>query len=82
MIFKEAHCSLGANDCALIIGVTYFLSSLLGLVLKRHVGRRFLLLISELGMGLAQISLGINNLFYVLGSKFAFMRQLKSKTVI
>lgn len=44
LIFKEAECSVLPEDCALIIGVTYFLSSILGLVLKKHMGRRVLLL--------------------------------------
>ena len=64
LIFREAQCALSPNDCALIIGVTYFASSILGLVLKKHFGRRALLLISEIGMALSQISLGIY--FYML----------------
>ena len=44
LIFENARCSIDAADCALIIGVTYFLSSILGLVLKKHIGRRVLLL--------------------------------------
>ena len=44
LIFEKARCSINAADCALIIGVTYFLSSILGLVLKKHIGRRVLLL--------------------------------------
>ena len=44
LIFEKAKCSINAADCALIIGVTYFLSSILGLVLKKHIGRRVLLL--------------------------------------
>ena len=44
LIFENARCSIDAADCALIIGVTYFLSSILGLVLKKHIGRRPLLL--------------------------------------
>ncbi len=55
---------MNPNDCALVIGVTYFLSSILGLVLKKHVGRRVLLLASELGMAVSQIAMGIY--FYVL----------------
>ena len=67
-IFKEAESAVDPNDCALVIGVTYFLSSILGLVLKKHVGRRFLLLASELGMAVSQLAMGIY--FYVLSSKF------------
>ena len=63
-IFEEAQSSIDPNDCALVIGVTYFLSSILGLVLKKHVGRRILLLASELGMAVSQLAMGIY--FYVL----------------
>ena len=69
-IFKEAESAVDPNDCALVIGVTYFLSSILGLVLKKHVGRRFLLLASELGMAVSQLAMGIY--FYVLSSKFHY----------
>ena len=69
-IFKEAESAVDPNDCALVIGVTYFLSSILGLVLKKHVGRRFLLLASELGMAISQLAMGIY--FYVLASKFHY----------
>ena len=65
MIFDDAQSSVDPNDCALVIGVTYFLSSILGLVLKKHVGRRILLLASEFGMAFSQIAMGIY--FYVLG---------------
>ena len=58
LIFKEAECIVDHNDCALIIGVTYFLSSILGLFLKKHIGRRVLLLVSEFGMGMAQLAMG------------------------
>ena len=67
LIFKEAESSVDPNDCALVIGVTYFLSSILGLVLKKHVGRRILLLASELGMAISQLAMGLY--FYVLTSK-------------
>ena len=66
LIFREAQCPLTPNDCALIIGVTYFVSSILGLILKKHFGRRALLLISEIGMALSQITLGVY--FYMLNS--------------
>lgn len=59
LIFREARSSIDPNDCALVIGVTYFVSSILGLVLKKHVGRRSLLLLSEMGMAVSQISLGL-----------------------
>merc|ERR1719400_413207 len=57
-IFKDACSVVEAKDCALVIGVTYFLSALLSLVLKNLVGRRFLMLVSALGMAVAQCSLG------------------------
>lgn len=41
-----------------------YLLSVLGLVLKKHVGRRVLLLASELGMAISQLAMGIY--FYVL----------------
>lgn len=63
-IFEDAESSVDPNDCALVIGVTYFLSSILGLVLKKHVGRRVLLLASELGMAISQLSMGLY--FYVV----------------
>ncbi|CAB4061365.1 TRET1 [Lepeophtheirus salmonis] len=65
---KEAQSSLDPKDCALIIGVTYFLSSILGLILKKHVGRRVLLLISEFGMAASQLSLG-TYFYYTLNDK-------------
>ncbi|XP_071743542.1 facilitated trehalose transporter Tret1 [Lepeophtheirus salmonis] len=67
-IFREAQSSLDPKDCALIIGVTYFLSSILGLILKKHVGRRVLLLISEFGMAASQLSLG-TYFYYTLNDK-------------
>ena len=68
LIFEEAESSVDPNDCALVIGVTYFLSSILGLVLKKHVGRRILLLASELGMAISQLAMGLY--FYVLTRKY------------
>ena len=67
LIFQQAQSAVDPNDCALIIGVTYFVSSILGLILKKHFGRRALLLISEIGMALSQISLGVY--FYMLNFK-------------
>ena len=34
LIFEEAESSVDPNDCALVIGVTYFLSSILGNLLN------------------------------------------------
>ena len=55
---QDACSSVEPKDGALVIGVTYFLSTLLSLVLRNLVGRRFLMLLSSLGMALAQGSLG------------------------
>ena len=40
---------ISARDCALTIGITYFLSALLSLVMKNLLGRRLLMLVSLLG---------------------------------
>ena len=40
---------ISPRDCALTIGITYFLSALLSLVMKNLIGRRRLMLISLLG---------------------------------
>ena len=55
------------KNCALIIGLTYFFSAILSLVLKNLIGRRILLLMSQLGMAVSQIALGVY--FYVLAQK-------------
>jgi len=57
-IFTDACSNISAKDCALTIGITYFVSALLSLVLKNLVGRRILMLISLLGMAVSQIALG------------------------
>lgn len=64
LIFKEADSILDPKDCAIIIGLSYFLSSIVGLFLKKHFGRRVLLLISEFGMAVSQLALGVY--FYIL----------------
>ena len=46
---QDACSQISPKDCALTIGVTYFLSALLSLVLKNLIGRRVLMLISLLG---------------------------------
>merc|ERR550534_2631059 len=51
-IFKDASSSLEPTNCALLVGLTYLGSALLGLVLKNLVGRRLLILASQLGLGL------------------------------
>ena len=57
--FQEARISLEPNDCALIIGLTYLISSILSLILKNLVGRRVLLLLSQCGMGMSMIATGV-----------------------
>ena len=58
-IFREAQQAdagglLSPNDCSVVIGMTYLASSVVALILKKHIGRRVLLLASELLMGAAQ----------------------------
>merc|ERR1719277_479612 len=77
LIFEKAKCSINAADCALIIGVTYFLSSILGLVLKKHIGRRVLLLVSELGMAAAQLSMVA---YFQLNSSYIRHSSLQSRS--
>ena len=56
---QDACSSVAPKNCALVIGLTYFVSALLGLVLKNLIGRRFLMLVSMLGMASAQIGVGV-----------------------
>ena len=58
-IFQQANISLRPNDCALIVGLTYLLSSVLSLVLRNLLGRRLLLLFSQVGMGLSMMATGV-----------------------
>merc|ERR1719192_555196 len=58
-IFKDAYSSLEPTNCALLVGLTYFCSALLGLVLKNLVGRRLLILASQLGMAVSHLGLGL-----------------------
>lgn len=58
-IFQQANISLRPNDCALIVGLTYLLSSILSLVLRNLIGRRLLLLFSQVGMGLSMMATGV-----------------------
>jgi len=64
LIFEEAETALDPKQCAVVVGTAYLLSSILGLFLKKQVGRRPLLLVSELGMALSQLAMGLY--FYVL----------------
>ena len=65
LIFREAQqTGVEPNDASVVVGITYLMSSVVALVLKKHVGRRLLLLASELLMGAAQLSLGFY--FYML----------------
>ena len=54
LIFREAKLpsALAPNDASVVIGLTYLISSIVGLVLKRHFGRRPLLLASGMLNGL------------------------------
>ena len=56
---QEAGLGLAPEDCALILGLTHLLSSLLSLVVRQLVGRRPLLLVSQAGMGLAMLATGL-----------------------
>ena len=56
---QDAGSSLEPTDCALLVGVTYLASALLSLVLKNLVGRRLLLLTSQLGMAVSHLGLGL-----------------------
>ena len=56
------------NTCALIIGITYLVSSFLSLILKHFIGRRILLLVSQTGMGLSMLALG-TGLWYFTSSE-------------
>ena len=57
--FQEACSSISPKDCALFIGITYFFSSIIGLVLKNVISQRFLLLTSLITMAASQTSVGI-----------------------
>jgi len=68
-IFKDACCAVNPKNSALIIGLTYFVSAILSLILKNLIGRRILMLISSLGMAVSQITLGAY--FYFLAQPIA-----------
>jgi len=57
-IFQDVNSSLDPNYCALVLGLTHFLSSLVTLILKNVTGRRILLLISQAGMAATMFCLG------------------------
>ena len=56
---QDASSSLEPTNCALLVGLTYLGSALLGLVLKNLVGRRLLILASQLGMAVSHLGLGL-----------------------
>ena len=58
-IFQDGCSILSPNNCALIIGLTYFISAIAGLLLKNLANRKLLLLFSMLSMALSQIGLGV-----------------------
>ncbi len=68
LIFRDAECALDPKESSVIVGLSYLLSSILGLFLKKHLGRRLLLLISELGMAAAQFAMGVY-FYYLNGGK-------------
>ena len=49
----------------MVIGFTFLISSIIGLILKSLLGRRTLLLISQSGMAISMIMLGIRVTFPV-----------------
>ena len=49
----------------MVIGFTFLISSIIGLILKSLLGRRTLLLISQSGMAVSMIMLGIRVTFPV-----------------
>lgn len=57
--FQEACSSFTPKDCALFIGITYFFSSIIGLILKNVISQRFLMLTSLITMAASQTSVGI-----------------------
>ena len=65
--FQDAKSVIEPKNCALIIGLTYFFSAILSLVKKNLIGRRILLLMSQLGMAVSQIALGVY--FYILAQR-------------
>ena len=67
LYFQDAKSVIEPKNCALIIGLTYFFSAILSLVLKNLIGRRILLLMSQLGMAVSQIALGVY--FYILSKR-------------
>ena len=57
--WQDASSSLEPTNCALLVGLTYLGSALLGLILKNLVGRRLLILASQLGMAVSHLGLGL-----------------------
>ena len=57
--FQDACSSVSPKDCALFIGITYFFSAIIGLILKNVINQRFLLLVSLVTMAASQTSVGI-----------------------
>ena len=57
--FQDACSSVSPKDCALFIGITYFFSAIIGLILKNVINQRFLLLVCLVTMAASQTSVGI-----------------------
>ena len=58
-IFRDSCSSVNPNNCALIIGITFFITSISGLIMKNLISRKLLLMLSMLGMGVSQSCLGV-----------------------
>jgi hypothetical protein len=56
---QTAGSALPPPTCALLVGLAYLASALLSLLLRNLVGRRVLLLASQLGMALSHLGLGL-----------------------
>lgn len=57
-IFDTAGTGLDPNMCSIIVGVVILVSVFINLMLIDRVGRRVLLIVSQLGMTLSLVSLG------------------------
>ena len=58
MFFQEACSSIAPKDCALFVGITYFFSVIIGLILRNVISRRFLMLVSMTLMAASQTGVG------------------------
>ena len=65
--FQDVKSVIEPKNCALFKGLTYFFSAILSLVMKHLIGWRILLLMSQLGMAVSQIALGLY--FYIFAQR-------------